>query len=270
MKKNEGYFINTFLVLGLLVLGLTITYRVVFYTESSDSDKSRKEKSDDLVFVIKDVSFVMKPVNGGSFRMGNSDTDVESGEYSNQSVTLDSYYIGETEVTQDLWRVVMGTTISQQRDKVNPLGPLRGVGGEYPMYYISRYECDEFIRKLNLLTGRSFRFPTEAEWEYAAKGGNKSNGYKYAGSNTLNSVAWYGDNSGNTTHIVKDKMPNELGVYDMTGNVWEWCRDDFKPNNYVLRGGSWYSEPSFCRLTKRHSLDYGCRETCYGIRLAMD
>lgn len=161
------------MVLGLLAFVLVATYRLVFYSGFLGSDIGKREEPDDLVLVVDGVSFVMKPVKGGRFQLETSDADVESNEYSEHSVTLDSYYIGETEVTQGLWRVVMGTTVTQQRDKANPSGPLRGVGDEYPMYYISWYECNEFIHKLNNLTGRSFRFPTEAEWEYAARGGTR-------------------------------------------------------------------------------------------------
>lgn len=272
MKDNGGGFLNIFMVLGLLALAMVVAYRLVFYSGFLDSDIDQEEELEDLVFVVDGVSFVMKPVKGGSFLLKNDDGGAGINEYQEHSVILDSYYLGETEVTQELWQAVMGTNVVQQRDKANPLGPLRGMGSEYPMYYVSWYECNEFIRKLNLMTGRDFRFPTEAEWEYAAKGGDKRNGYKYAGSNTLSSVAWYAENSGNSTHMVKDKMSNELGLYDMIGNVWEWCGDSYNSGSqyYVLRGGSWYSGVSSCRLTTRHNLDYGCRETCYGMRLAMN
>ncbi len=226
----------------------------------------------DLAFTVNGVSFVMKPVEGGSFRMGGQDGETISFEKPVHNVTLSDFYLGETEVTQALWLAVMGTTVSQQRDKmmnyIIPITwPLVGEGDDYPIYIVSWDECQEFISKLNLLTGKNFRLPTEAEWEYAARGGKKGNGYKYAGSNILEDVAWYHDNSGNRIHIVKKKAPNELGLYDMCGNVWEWCQDWWDSEYYsksssinpqgpssgvlrVLRGGC-YCGVKECRISFR-------------------
>ena len=133
-------------------------------------------------------------------------------------MTLSPYYIGQTEVTQALWEAVMGETPTGD-------GPLwtyeEGLGANYPAYYISYDDVLSFISKLNNLTGRTFRMPTEAEWEYAARGGNKSKGYLYSGGNTLDNVGWYEENSGEKTNPVAQKSANELGLYDMRGNVWE-------------------------------------------------
>ena len=157
---------------------------------------------------VNGVSFKMIKVEGGTFKMGAQSTDPNGENYDSEAyswgqpvhnVTLDDYYIGETEVTQELWEAVMGTTIEQQRQKAEEdRGAhcvLYGQGATYPMYWISWEECQEFIAKLNRLTGKEFRLPTEAEWEYAARGGNKSRGYKYACSNTIGEVAWYDDNA---------------------------------------------------------------------------
>ena len=249
-------------------------------------------------------------VEGGSFWMGaqkadpsgqNYDSEAWSDEERVHKVTLSSFYMSEVVVTQALWKAVMGTTVSQQRDKANPKWPMRGEGGEYPMYYVNWNECQEFIKKLNAVTGKSFRLPTEAEWEYAARGGKKSLGYKFSGSNTIGDVAWYWKNSGDKilsgswdsdtleknnckTHPVNCKKPNELGLYDMSGNVWEWCQDWY--GNYnddpqtnpkgpssgsgrVLRGGSWFDSARRCRVSYRDYGYPGSRGSYIGFRLVL-
>ncbi len=162
-------------------------------------------------------------VPGGTFLMGS--TDGESDEAPVHQVTLDSFYIGKYEVTQSQWQAIMGTTVNQQRDKAGKELDLAGVGDTYPMYYVSWDEVQEFISRLNAATGKHYRLPTEAEWEYAARGGNKSQGYIYSGSDSLDNVAWYYENSNDSVHPVGTKSPNELGIYDMSGNVSEWCLD---------------------------------------------
>ena len=249
----------------------------------------------DFVFNVNGVSFVMKKVEGGTFWMGaqktssngqNYDSDADGDESPVHSVTVSSFYMGETEVTQALWEAVMGTTVRQQRDKADTSWPLRGEGDNYPMYYVNWKECQEFVVELNRLTGKNFRLPTEAEWEYATKGGNKGNGYKYAGSQSIDSVAWYTDNSGGNTHPVKGKKPNELGLYDMSGNVYEWCSDWYGKEYYssspstnpkgpssgsyrVLRGGSWASLARYCRVSGRGGTSPDIRGNPYGFRLAL-
>ena len=210
----------------------------------------------------------MIKVEGGTFLMGSNDSESDSDERPIHSVTLDDYYIGETEVTQELWEAVMGTNPSWFK------------GSNKPVEMVSWNDCQEFINKLNQLTGINFRLPTEAEWEYAARGGNKSQGYKYAGSNTIDEVAWYDDNA---THPVGTKSPNELGIYDMSGNVWEWCSDWYaiytsvsqtnptgpSTGSYrVLRGGGWGSYAQDCRVSNR--FDYPVYISIYGgFRLAL-
>ena len=188
-------------------------------------------------------------------------------------MTLSDYYIGETEVTQELWQAVMGNN------------PSKFKGYNHPVEKVSWKDCQAFIQKLNEVTGQTFRLPTEAEWEYAARGGNKSKGYKYSGSNNLNDVAWYTDNCGGTHHAVKTRQPNELDIYDMSGNVWEWCNDRYgkykydtqtnptgptNGSNRVSRGGSWLHDTWICRVSLRGLNTSGFRNDGFGFRLAMD
>ena len=242
--------------------------------------------SDKETFTVNDVSFNMVRVEGGSFQMGSNDSEAYSDEQPVHQVTLSTYSIGETEVTQALWEAVMGTTVRQQRDKEAPSYPLSGEGANYPMYFVSWDECQTFIQKLNQLTGKSFRLPTEAEWEYAARGGNKSCGYKYSGSNTIDDVAWHVYNSGEKIHPVKTKQANELGLYDMSGNVWEWCQDwygDYSISSQtnptgpssaffrVFRGGSWGYDTTGCRVSDRGRDTPGRRrDDNLGFRLASE
>ena len=188
-------------------------------------------------------------------------------------VTLSSFYICKHEVTQEEWEAVMGSN------------PSKFKGKRLPVETVSWNKCQTFIRKLNSLTGKQYRLPTEAEWEYAARGGNRSQGYIYSGSNTLSNVAWYYDNSGNKTHEVMTKSPSELGLYDMSGNVWEWCSDWY--GNYstsaqtnpkgassgsarVARGGSWYpSRAGNCRVSYRSYFQPSNRYDILGLRLVL-
>ena len=208
-------------------------------------------------FYANGVSFEMVEVRGGTFRMGATSeqgSDAESDEKPVHSVTLNSYYIGKTEVTQALWKAVMGSN------------PSVFEGDSLPVYGVSWDDCQVFIRKLNSMIGQNFRLPTEAEWEFACRGGNNSRGYKYSGSNYIDNVAWYDGNSGYGTHPVATKLPNELGIYDMSGNVWEWCNDWYGyycrgvqtnpkgPNDgscRMFRGGSWECYARGCRSSIR-------------------
>ena len=162
--------------------------------------------------------------------------------------------------------------------------PSKHKGDNLPVEQVSWNDCQEFIKKLNALTGKNFRLPTEAEWEYAARGGNKSRGYKYSGSNNIDDVAWYYGNSGAETHPVKSKQPNELGIYDMSGNVDEWCQDwygDYSSatqtnpkgattgSRRVNRGGSWGDNARYCRSSNRRGYDPGDRIHVIGFRLVL-
>lgn len=229
----------------------------------------------DKTFTVRGVTFKMIYVEGGTFTMGatpEQGSDVAHWEKLTHKVTLSDYYIGETVVTQALWQAVMGNNPSSFK------------GENLPVENISWHDCKEFISKLNSLTGKNFRMPTEAEWEYAARGGSKSRGYKYSGSNRLGNVAWYTDNSGDETHRVGKKSPNELGLYDMSGNVMEWCSDwygDYSSaeqtnpkgpdsgTSRVCRGGSWFFNARICRCSYRRSYDPGYLSTDLGLRLCL-
>ena len=239
-------------------------------------------QSDKAVLNVNGIVANLLKVDGGTFQMGSENwTDWEKPVH---SVTLSGYYIGETEVTQALWEAVMGTTVRQQRNKADTSWSIYGEGDNYPMYYISWNECQDFISKLNQKTGRRFALPTEAQWEFAARGGNKSRGYEYSGSNNIDEVAWYWDNSSEQTHPVGTKMANELGLYDMSGNVWECCSDwygDYSSSSQtnptgastgssrVLRGGSWSDNASFCRSAFRIDNYPDTRSRSHGFRLVL-
>ena len=224
-------------------------------------------------------------------------SDAENEEKPSHSVTLSSYYMGETEVTQALWQAVMGSLPSDISSSSYDLK-----GSQRPVCYVSWEDCQTFISKLNSLTGQQFHLPTEAQWEYAARGGGKSRGYKYSGSNDVGSVAWYYENSGNArlddssrdvnklksnnchTHDVKAKQPNELGLYDMSGNVWEWCSDWYgsyssgsqtnptgasSGSNRVNRGGCWLYYARCCRVSYHGGNPPSDRGSGLGLRLAL-
>jgi formylglycine-generating enzyme required for sulfatase activity len=233
-------------------------------------------KEPDMVIAVGNVQFKMMPVKGGIFTMGaipEQGSDASSEEKPAHNVKLDDYYIAETEVTQELWETVMGDNPSHFK------------GGTLPVETVSWEDCQQFIKKLNELTGMSFRLPTEAEWEYAARGGNQSKGYKYSGSDKIKNVAWFDGNSAKLTHNVKTKKPNELGIYDMSGNVWEWCQDWYKasydtvlqtnpqgPNSGTFRarrGGGWYYNARDCRVSNRANHTPSYRSFTLGLRLAL-
>ena len=222
---------------------------------------------------LPDIAMVY--VSGGTFTMGATSeqgSDAYDWEKPAHSVTLSGYYIGKYEVTQELWKAVMGSNPSYYK------------GDNLPVERVSWNDVQEFLRKLNAMTGKRYRLPTEAEWEFAARGGNSSRGYKYSGGNSLGSVAWYYDNSGSRTHAVGTKSPNELGIYDMSGNVLEWCQDWWGsyssssqrnpkgPNSgsdRVDRGGSWLNDARLCRVSNRGGNTPDDRNFSLGFRLAL-
>lgn len=203
--------------------------------------------SEKLKFSVKGVDFNMVFVKGNTFLMGNE-----------KEVSVGDYYICETAVTQALWIAVMGNNPSWYE------------GDDFPVENISWHDANEFAQRLSNIIGKEFRLPTEAEWEFAAKGGIYSRGYQYSGSDDLELVAWYKDNSTRKTHPVKTKLPNELGLYDMSGNVYEWC-EDWRDENYkILRGGCWGSIAKGCSVIYRFDSAPDTSGGDGGVRIAMN
>ena len=243
-------------------------------------------------FIVEDVEFSMIPVHGGDFQMGVQKTNPELSNYNDDAwpdegpthnVTLNDFYMGETLVTQALWKSVMKSEPTYGDGWTEE----HGRGDNYPVYWVSWDDCQEFVRKLNTITEGHFRLPTEAEWEYAARGGAMKMNNRYAGSNIIDDVAWYKKNSGEMTHPVKEKKPNELGIFDMSGNVWEWCLDifsqefykisppvnpicQFDGSDHVLRGGSWDDEPRGCRVAVRGNGSSNRPYKNHGFRLVLE
>ena len=235
----------------------------------------QKSKTVILEPVIQRLIDNMVLVEGGTFLMGGTIAQGDEPadyELPIHEVTVSSFAIGKYEVTQEEWEVVMSKN------------PSRQLGAKHPVEQVSYNDCKRFIRKLNKLTGMKFRLPTEAEWEFAAKGGRLSKNYKYAGSNDIEVVAWIQDEKHTGTHPVGLKQPNELGLYDMSGNVWEWCQDHWgyylrevqkNPKGassgtfYVFRGGSWVNEPWYCRVSTRNGNLPSIRSVNLGFRLAL-
>jgi len=272
-KEKVSFFILGFFFLSFTVFG--------------------QESEKNLTFIVNGVSFEMIFVEGGSFVMGC--TSEQSGCFGDEkhthTVELSEYYIGKHQVTQKLWYAVMGYSIRFQISFLK-VQSLNGAGDEYPMYYVNYGECVDFCAKLNKLLskqlpkGCKFTIPTEAQWEYAARGGNKSAGFLYSGSSDINEVAWYEDNSNENTHRTGRKNENELGIFDMSGNVYEWCQDWYNDLYYynspsvnpkgpdtgagrVLRGGSWKCKPQHCRVSFRHCTSPSNRSYDVGFRLVL-
>ena len=234
-------------------------------------------------FTVKGVTFTLIAVEGGTFTMGATSEQGNS-VYDNEKpvhqVTLSSYYIGETEVTQELWEAVMGNNPSHFKDARKPIEE------------VSWNDCQVFLHKLNDLTGERFHLPTEAQWEFAARGGNKSKYFKFSGSNTIEDIAWYWGSvpsqfegaAGYGTQPSATKCCNELGIYDMTGNISEWCYDwksDYSTrsqtnpagpnsgNSRIIRGGSWMDTWGFCRVSYRSWSNSDYKSWQVGLRLAL-
>ena len=250
--------------------------------EGTTIDREKIDASDAKpeVFTVGEVTFKMVNVKGGSFSMGFNDYDaplaafsVPENEQPTHTVTVDDFAIGETEVTVALWNAVMGS-VPYLNDIDDPKKPVRNV---------SWYNCQTFIGRLNALTGRKFRLPTEAEWEYAARGGQKSRHYGFSGSNAYDAM-WFLDNAKSKPQDVKTCKANELGIYDMSGNVWEWCYDRAaeyskdaqtcpigatEGGTRILRGGSCASRWDACRISNRSFMPAKNIKGTFGLRLAL-
>ena len=242
--------------------------------EREEAERKRRETGySNGILKVNGAEYPMVYVSGGSFMMGSDDSDAQSDERPVHRVTLSSYRIGKYEVTQELWEAVMGNNPSCFK------------GARRPVENVSWDDCQTFIRKLNSMTGQTFKLPTEAQWEFAARGGNSSNGYKYSGSNYIDNVAWHNGNSGSRTHDVGTKSPNELGIHDMSGNVDELCNDEYGyySGKYVsdpsgpltgsqlrtIRGGTWDYAAKSCRVSRRNISVYNYRSYNQGLRLCL-
>ena len=259
-KHLKAFFMKNITILSIALLALATTLSSC--TSLSNSSKDYVE------YAGCELNMKMIFVEGGSFKMGATSEQKGNGtedEYPIHTVTLDSYYIGECEVTQEQWEKIMGTSIFRQQIKANYNTGYAGIGNDYPMYYINWSEAEAFCYELSRRTGRTYRLPTEAQWEYAARGGIHHENTMYSGSNDIDSVSCRHTSS---TYPVKQKLPNKLGLYDMSGNVWEWCSDwygegyySFSPQHNptgsdfgvrrILRGGSWTAKVEDCRVSNR-------------------
>ena len=273
--KKDGYGTESKTV--NILEGQTATLAGVLTTNTTASSTTGSTLSGNTITirVKKGISINMVRVEAGTFTMGATPEMKNPYDWEKpiHQVTLtNDYYIGKYEVTQALWKAVMGNNPSYFK------------GDNLPVENVSWDDCQKFISKLNSITGKNFRLPTEAEWEYAARGGKKSRGYQYSGSNNLSDVAWYEDNSGNKTHSVGTKQGNELGIYDMTGNVWEWCQDWYENysfaaranptgansgSSHVGRGGSRDCTARRCRSSYRYIDRPFNRSYIVGLRLAL-
>lgn len=234
------------------------------HTHNTSNEDIITQPSTDRKYLKIDVNgvlFKMCFIEGGTIIMGatpEQEHEAYGDEKGNKRVKIQSFYLGETTVTQELWNSVMENN------------PANNKGDNLPVEKISWIDCMNFIQKLNKITGYDFRLPTEEEWEYAARGGNQSKGYKYAGENQIDEIAWYDGNSGYQTHPVASKKPNELGLYDMSGNVQEWCFSFYEySSNRVLRGGCYLSSPRRCRVSCRNSNCQVYNDASIGLRLAL-
>lgn len=221
---------------------------------------------------IENVILPMIRVEGGLLELGATDEQkalAEPNEYPSFQVSLPTYSISQYPITQDIWELVMGYNKSHFKDPSC---------SRYPAENLTHDDAIEFVRRLSRLTHISFCLPSEEEWEYAARGGQKSHHYLFAGSDNLDEVAWYHDNSMRSTHPVGEKKPNELGLYDMCGNVWEWTstpahsyksKDNIGGNVFIRRGGSWRHEDKNCRVSRRYPSDHTKKTSGLGLRVVI-
>jgi len=243
------------------------------------------EISDEQKDVILNLLDNMVLVEGGTFKMGaqnteeqgfNYDAEAQNNESPVHEVTLNNYYIGKFEITQREWHIIMGYDLDWTETY--------GKGDNIPAYNITYTDACLFVLRLSAMTNLTFQLPSEAQWEFAARGGNNTLHYRYSGSNQVEEVAWHKNNSGNILHNVGEKQANELGLYDMSGSLWEWCLDTYGEypdspqtdpifhdgNPYSMRGGAWTYLPSYCRVTCRDAYDDNTPSVSNGLRIIMN
>lgn len=281
---------TAFLIVLIALLVAGIVGGSVYYLTAKETKKSKKSSSkktskkstftsaaNETFTLPNGVKLKMVKVEPGSFIMSKRDGENPSGEIEHKKDLTKTFYIGKYEVTQAQYEAVMGNNPSYFK------------GSNRPVEQVSWYEAMSFCEKMNQYAPKGWKFilPTETQWEFAARGGNRSHGYKYSGSNNLDDVGWYRSNSGDTTHEVGSKTPNELGLYDMSGNVYEWCLDNWQSNSdatraefdrpyhdedgssRVFRGGGWDSRAVYCRSAGRNGWDPGNGYDYLGFRLAL-
>ena len=266
--------------------------------------ESTQISGDTYVVTLGNIRFKMIRVEGGSLEIGatkEQEDCAEKNEYPAHTITLPPFYIAQFPVTQNIWELVMGYNKSYFKSKEEKLSSsqktiphgvwltmdvllgmfannLDSDKGHFPIENVTLDEAKEFVRRLSKMTNIHFSLPSEEEWEYAARGGQKSKHYRFAGSDNIEDIAWYRDNANQSTHPVGEKLPNELGIFDMCGSVWEWTETtahsyaiDVKPegNCYIRRGGSWWHEEKNCRVSRRYASDHSKKTSGLGLRLVI-
>ncbi len=279
---NKGNIVQKVIAAIVFIIIVATIFFVFLYEPGSGSSEeiiTTDSTSQNLIpdDPIKRLEYDMVAINGGTLMLGATSEQVAyamNQEFPAHEVTLSSYQIGRYEVTQEQWEAVMG------------YNPSRNIGAKMPVENVSWNECQSFLQALNAKTGKNYRLPTEAEWEFAARGGNQSHYYIYSGSDDADAVAWHKGNSGGTTHDVGTKLANELGLYDMSGNVFEWCNDkyghydygdEYNPQGYgtsskvrVGHGGGYNLGTKFCRVSNRTQGTTNYKSESLGFRIAHD
>lgn len=282
---KKGNIINTKLLTIIFFLALIIITSIIIVINLSNDDIDETETTLDIQSEeeiipqnpIERLEYEMVTIDGGTLILGATSEQsayAMNQEYPAHEVTLSSYKIGRYEVTQEQWEAIMG------------YNPSYNIGAKKPVENVSWNECQSFLNKLNVQTGKNYRLPTEAEWEFAARGGNQSHYYIYSGSNNADAVAWHKGNSNGTTHEVGTKQANELGLFDMSGNVFEWCNDKYGYYSYgpeynpqgngtsskirVGHGGGYNLGTKFCRVSNRTQGTTNYKSESLGFRIAHD
>ncbi|MCC5946726.1 MAG: SUMF1/EgtB/PvdO family nonheme iron enzyme [Bernardetiaceae bacterium] len=274
-QNRTQYYRFSILCLMLLVITIFLLSANTYVSPTQTALKTTLKQ--DTTILINGVSFDLVFVKGGTFVMGcqeGRDTNCNNDEKPTRNIKLSNFYIGKYEITQKQWEAIMGKIPNHSKPCT-----------DCPVEFISWKDVQSFIEKINQLTALQFALPTEAQWEYAARGGEKSKAYQYAGSNDIDKVAWYFSNADKKTQPVGQKEPNELGIYDMTGNVAEWCADSYAPYgkdqnthnpkvsqegaDYIVRGGGRNSYPAKCRITNRSKKIMAAKFPSLGFRISL-